>query len=69
MFKIRLRRNKDTIIGAAVTLTVVVLILINVVVLVPQIIDAYRSEKPINGSSPIDAESVNAAIDFLSTTN
>jgi hypothetical protein len=66
MFKIRLQRNKDTIIGAAVTIGVVILFIINVFTLLGPLIAAYAPEKQVSSTSPIDKQAVDAAINFLS---
>lgn len=66
MFKIPLLQNKEMLLTIGVGIGLFLMLIVNVVSLVPKIIDVYSLSAAPANTSPIDAASVNKAIELLS---
>ncbi len=65
MSKIRFLQNKETIITLGLMIGAVILIMINIVALIPAVISVYTETKQTATKEPIDAATVNKAIEYL----
>ncbi len=65
MFKTLLQQNKPAIAVASVLIGLLVLFTINIVVLVPILINAYKPVHKSENQTAIDIDTVNKAIEYL----
>lgn len=66
MFKTRLQLNKESIIIIIGGIGLILLIIINVVSLVPRLFEVYRTDPKSESREPVDAETINKAIEYIS---
>lgn len=66
MFKSRLPLNKESLIIITLGIGLTLLIIVNVVILVPRLIEVYAPNPQSESREPIDAETVNKAIEYIS---
>lgn len=65
MFKSRLPLNKESLIIITFGIGLTLLIIVNVVILVPRLIEVYAPNPQSESREPIDAETVNKAIEYI----
>ncbi|RJR15445.1 hypothetical protein C4579_02285 [Candidatus Microgenomates bacterium] len=65
MFKTHLPQNKETLVLLGVISAVIILGMINGLILIPKFIELYRVEVTPSTTLPIDAATVNQAIELL----
>lgn len=65
MFKTHLLDNKENILGLAIFLSFVVVVLVNIGVLLPQVIQVYAPRAVTKSTLPIDSKTVNKAVEYL----
>ncbi len=66
MFKTRLPQNKETVVAVALGVGLVFMLLINIIFLLPKIIEVYTGNPKPSTALPIDIEVVNKAVQYLS---
>ena len=66
MFKNLSLPNKETLVIVSIGLITGLLLLVNLAVFIPTLIDVYQSNPQTTNKYPIDVESVNEAIEYIS---
>lgn len=65
MFKTRSPLSKETIVAIGLATLFIVLLIINVAILLPSLFSTFNSVVQKGDQSPIDAQTVNEAIELL----
>jgi hypothetical protein len=66
MSKTLLKQNKEAIAGVAVIAGLIILAVVNLSILIPSLLDVYEKGDKSGRNDPIDAQTVNQAINLLS---
>lgn len=65
MFKIPLLQNKEALVAISLFVGLSLVLIVNILLLAPVLIEVYSKPKSVENTLPIDTEMVNKAVKYL----